>query len=115
MAVPQIKSDPLYLLLSNGEIEEFNRRMLGGETCDLTDCDFRGADLRGLDAAGLNFNGSYFRRADLRGIDFSVSRLEGASIHGAHIAGVYFPSALSPEEIKLSLLYGTRMRYLKAH
>ncbi|ADE13267.1 pentapeptide repeat protein [Nitrosococcus halophilus Nc 4] len=114
MTEPQIKSDPLYLLLRNGEIEEFNRRVASGETYDLTHCDFRRADLRGLVADGLDFSGSYFRQADLRGIDFSRSRLEGSSIHGAHIAGVYFPSELRPEEISLSLLYGTRMRYLKA-
>jgi uncharacterized protein YjbI with pentapeptide repeats len=113
MTEPQIKSDPLYLLLRNGEIAEFNRRVAKGEACDLTNGDFRSTDLRKLEAVGLDFSGSYFRQADLRGIDFSQCRLEGASIHGAHIAGVFFPLELSPEEITLSLLYGTRMRYRK--
>lgn len=112
MAELLIKTDPLYLLLKNGEIEEFNCRVASGEGCDLTQCDFCRADLRGLQAGGLDFSGSDFRQADLRGIDFSASRLEGASIHGAHIAGVYFPPELRAEEISLSLLYGTRMRYL---
>jgi uncharacterized protein YjbI with pentapeptide repeats len=111
MSGPQIKSDPLYLLLRNSEVVEFNRRVARGETCDLTNGDFRGADLRKLEATGLDFGGAYFRQADLRGIDFSQCRLEGASIHGAHIAGAFFPPELSPEEITLSLLYGTRMRY----
>lgn len=113
MTEPQIKPDLLYLLLRNGEIEEFNCRVTNGETCDLTYCNFLKGDLRGLKAEGLDFSGSYFHQADLRGIDFSASRLEGASIHGAHIAEVYFPLELKPEEISLSLRYGTRMRYLK--
>jgi uncharacterized protein YjbI with pentapeptide repeats len=115
MTEPQIKSDPLYLLLRNSEIEEFNRQVAAGETCDLTHCDFRQVDLRGLKAGGLDFSGSYFCQADLRNIDFSMSRLEGASIHGAHIAGAYFPLELRPEEVSLSLCYGTRMRYAKTY
>jgi uncharacterized protein YjbI with pentapeptide repeats len=51
------------------------------------------------------------RLADLRGLNMSACCLEGASIHGAKISGVYFPPDLSPEEIRLSLEFGTRMRY----
>lgn len=108
---PEIKQDPLYLLLRHGKTEEFNARRARGETVDLTACDFRGLDLRGLDASGLDFSDSYFRQTDLRGIDFSSSRLEGASIYGAKISGTYFPQELSAEEITLSLLHGTRLRY----
>ena len=53
---PQIKSDPLYLLLRDGEIKEFNQRKSAGESCDLTACDFRNVDLRNIDASGLDFS-----------------------------------------------------------
>lgn len=108
---PQIKNDPMYQLLREGLIEEFNRRKAQGESCDLSYCDFRNLDLRGMDARGLDLSNAYFRQTDLRGIDFSQSRLEGVSINGARISGVYFPKELSPDEIELSFAHGTRMRY----
>jgi uncharacterized protein YjbI with pentapeptide repeats len=111
MSTPLIKHDqPLYMLLREGEVKEFNRRKAAGEKCDLTHCDFRGLDLQGWDASGLDLRGGYFRQADLRGVDFSTSNLDGASINSAKISGVLFPKALAVEEITLSLLHGTRMR-----
>ena len=103
--------DPLYRLLREGKIQAFNEQVARGATLDLTLCDFRGVDLRGLAASGLNFSGCYFRQADLRGIDFTHCLLEGASINSAKISGTLFPKELSPAEIELSLLHGTRMRY----
>ena len=111
MTTPRIHNDPMYRLLRDGKIAEFNARIASGEKPDLINGDFRSMDLRGLDAAGIDFGGCYFRQTDLRGIDFSTSNLEGASIHGARISGVYFPKALRAEEIALSLTNGTRMRY----
>lgn len=108
---PQIKDDPMYRLLREGEIEEFNTRRKNGETCDLRGCDFRTLDLRRLNASGLDLRNCYFRQADLRGVDFSEANLEGASINAAKISGAYFPPALSAEELTLSLTHGTRMRY----
>jgi uncharacterized protein YjbI with pentapeptide repeats len=108
---PLIKNDPLYRLLREGHIQEFNERKRKGEKCDLTGCDFHRVDLRGLDADGLDLSNGYFRMCDLRGIDLTKARLEGASIHGARIAGAFFPKELTAEEITLSLLHGTRMRY----
>ncbi len=110
---PQIKNDdPLYRLLRDGDIDTFNQQKTVGQTIDLSNCDFRGVDLRGIDASGINFSNSYFRQADLRGIDFSTANMEGASINGAKISGTYFPKQLSANEIELSLIHGTRMRYL---
>ncbi|MCB2426072.1 pentapeptide repeat-containing protein [Methylophaga pinxianii] len=112
MGEPKITQDPLYQLLRDGKIEEFNHRIAKGEKVDLTSCDFRHLNLQGLIANGLDFSNSYFRQADLRGIDFSQCiSLRGASIHGAKISGVFFPSPLTAEEITLSLQHGTRMRY----
>jgi len=108
---PKIKTDPLYRLLREGRVDAFNLEKTHGKGCDLTNCDFRGIDLRGLDANGLDFSGCYFRQADLRGVDLSKARLEGASIHSARIAGAYFPSEIPADEILLSFMHGTRMRY----
>jgi hypothetical protein len=109
---PIIKTDNhLYCLLREGHITNFNEARMRGENTDLTRCDFRGIDLRGLNADGLDLSGCYFRQSDLRGVDFSKACLEGASIHTTKIAGTYFPVELSSDEITLSLLHGTCMRY----
>jgi len=108
---PQLSTDPMYLLLREGKVTEFNARFAGGEIPDLSHCDFRSVDLRGLEVTGVNFSGSYFRQADLRGVDLSQCHLEWASLHGAKISGVLFPKELSSQEILLSHQQGTRMRY----
>ncbi len=110
---PLNHDDPLYQLLRNGNVKEFNRRKSEMETCQLISCDLRYLDLRGIDAAGIDFSNSYFCSADLRGIDFSKAWLEGVSLNGARISGAYFPAELTPEEIILSVTHGTRMRYKK--
>ena len=107
----RIPNDPMYLLLREGCIVEFNAKKAAGEKTDLRACDLRGLDLRGLDADGLDLSDSYFRQSDLRSVDFRNARLEGASINGAKISGAYFPVELSASEIELSLLHGSRMRY----
>ncbi|HUK40037.1 MAG TPA: pentapeptide repeat-containing protein [Candidatus Acidoferrales bacterium] len=106
-------ADPMYQLLRDGNVKEFNRRKAAGEQCNLTNCDLRNLDLRGFDAAGLDLSDSYLRNANLRAIDFSTARLEGASLNGAKISGFYFPVPLDPEEIALSVAHGTRLRYKK--
>lgn len=112
MATPVISDDPLYRLLREGKVDEFNQRIAAGEQVNLTGCDFRHLSLQGLQTKGLDFSNSYFRQADLRGVDFSEClSIEGASIHGARISGAYFPSQISADEILLSLEHGTRMRY----
>lgn len=107
---PRKPADPLYLLLRDGNSEEFNRRIKAGETCDLRRCDFRGIDLRAMDVGNIDFSDCYFRQADLRGLDLRGCRLEGASLHAAHVSGAYFPLDLAPEEIEMSVRLGTRMR-----
>lgn len=108
---PVVSDDPLYLLLRDGKVEEFNRRRAGGEEARLVSCDFSAMDLRDLVADGLDMRDSAFHETDLRGVDLRNARLEGASLHGARIAGAYFPGALEAAEIDLSLEHGTRLRY----
>lgn len=108
---PVVKKDAMYQLLREGKIEVFNHHKSKGKTCDLENCDFRAIDLQGLDASGLNMSGCYFRLADLRGVDFSKTKLNGASLHDAKISGAYFPKEFSPDEITMSVIRGTRMRF----
>jgi len=112
--MPLLKNDdPAYRMLRDGQIEEFNTHKTSGEEINLKGCDFRGVDLCGMDAEGLNMSDCYFRQADLRGIDFSKTNLEGSSINSAKISGTYFPKEITSDELELSLVHGTRMRYAK--
>jgi uncharacterized protein YjbI with pentapeptide repeats len=106
-----MKNNALLQLLKEGSVEQFNQRRAAGEEADLTGVDLHHTDLKGLEADGLQLCNAYLRQADLRGLDLRQANLEGASIKGARISGVYFPAALSAEEINLSLQHGTRMRY----
>lgn len=112
MAAPQILDDPLYQLLREGKVAEFNQRIAAGELVNLSGCDFRHVNLQGVNTKGLDFTDSYFRQADLRGVDFTECKsMRGASIHGAKISGAYFPPQISAQEVLLSLEHGTRLRY----
>jgi len=108
---PRKTTDPLYLALREGRVEEFNRRKLAGEKGDLRGCDLRGIDLREANVENLDLSDAYLRQADLRGLDLRTCTLNGASLHAAHISGVYFPSALPAAEIDMSVRLGTRLRY----
>ena len=108
---PAIKPDPLYQRLRHEDVDAFNSSRDTMDTSHLKSGDYRGRDLRKLNAAGLDFSNAYFRNADLSGIDFRDTNLRGASLMDAKVSGVYFPSELSPEEIRLSLNTGTRLRY----
>lgn len=111
MGKPTISDDPLYQMLRNEQIAEFNQARHELDTSGLSSGDYRGRDLRNLNADGLDFSDSYFRNCDLKGIDFRNTNLEGASIIDAKVSGCYFPDHLSPAEIRLSLDTGTRLRY----
>jgi uncharacterized protein YjbI with pentapeptide repeats len=108
---PRQSPHPLYCALREEDIEKFNAMRAMGEACDFTGLDFRAMDLREANLQGLNLAGAYFRQCDLRGQDLRSCNLEGASIHAAKISGVYFPDQLEPDEIIMSLNYGTRLRY----
>jgi uncharacterized protein YjbI with pentapeptide repeats len=110
MAKPRIANDPMYLLLREGAVQEFNQRRAKGEACDLTGCDLSRLDLRELNAEGLNLADCYFRMTDLRGVDLRSAMIEGASFAAANISGTFFPKAVSAAEIDLSVRHGTRVR-----
>jgi len=113
MPKPEIKQDQLYQLLRLEDVKGFNEMRDQLDTSQLRSGDYRGRDLRNMNADGLDFSDAYFRNSDLSGIDFRNTNLEGASLLDAKVSGVYFPEQLSPEEIRLSLESGTRLRYSK--
>jgi uncharacterized protein YjbI with pentapeptide repeats len=103
---PVISKDNMYMLLRESKIKGFNELRARGQNCDLS-----GKDLRGMDVAGVDFSNSYFKQTDLRGLNMTTCNLEGASIQVSRISGAYFPNELSVDEIQLSNMHGTRMRY----
>ena len=109
--MPVDQNDPLYQLLLDEKIKEFNQARSEGKTTDLRGAHLRGRDLRIMNAEGLDMRDAYLRGADLRGVDFRTTMLEGASICEAKISGCYFPRELTADEIRLSLEKGTRLRY----
>lgn len=113
MSTPRITQDPLYQLLREGRIQEFNARRAKGEPAELAGTDLSRLDLREVVADGLDMSNAYFRMTDLRGVDFRNTRLEGASFASANISGCYFPAELRPEELLLSVTHGTRVRYAR--
>ncbi|MCK9534536.1 MAG: pentapeptide repeat-containing protein [Pseudomonas sp.] len=116
MSRPRKLEHPLFQLLSEEKVDDFNKQKtqhLDSGLLNLQGADLRGLNLRGLDATGIDFRDAYFRSCDLRGIDFREAHLEGASISRAKISGCYFADNLPAEEILLSLTTGTRMRYQK--
>ena len=108
---PEITGDAMYQMLREGKTENFNELRSKNKTCNMQGKDFRALDLRGADVDGIDFTDCYFRHTDLRGLDMRSCQMEGASIHDARISGTYFPRELSPEEIHMSSIKGTRMRY----
>lgn len=108
---PRISQDPMYQLLRDEKVEQFNKLKADGKSCDLTGCDFKGLDLREWDAQGLNLSDAYFRGADLRSVDFRGCNLAGASLADSKISGCFFPDEIGAQEILMSVQHGTRVRH----
>lgn len=108
---PRISQDPMYQLLRDEKVEQFNKLKADGKSCDLTACDFKGLDLRNMDANGLDLTDAYFRGADLRSVDFRGATLAGASLADSKISGCYFPDDITAQEILMSVNLGTRIRH----
>ena len=109
--LPEISSDPLYVLLRDEDIKGFNEKKPTLDISHLQGKNYRGLDLRNMNADGLDFSNAYFRNTDLRGIDFSNTQLNGASLADAKISGCYFPATLDANEIRMSIECGTRLRH----
>ena len=110
---PLIYEDPLYQLLREGNVQEFNQRKTQGEKATSRVAISAISTCAGSTPPASTLPERYFRAADLRGVDFSKACLVGVSINGARISGAFFPVELSAEEISLSIQHRTRMRYNK--
>ncbi len=116
MNAPQINSQDLrnsnlFKAVIAENYKEFQRLREAGEIVSFASAQLRGFDLRKFDLKGLDFTGAYLRNADLRGLDLRWTNIEGASIREAKISGTRFPDGLDAQEILLSHLHGTRLRY----
>lgn len=105
-------ADPHALnLIQDEKFIEFNNFIeKSGGFVDLTGAHLRGYDMRKCKLRKADLTGAYLRSADLRSVDLSEAKLDGASIKEAKVSGVLFPRSLPPEEIRLSLEFGTRLR-----
>ena len=110
MPAPKFIDDPAFRDLRENDIEQFKQHVAGRKQVDFSSADLRGVDLRNVDVCRLILKDAYLRDADLRGLDLRCLDMDGCSIHGAQISGTYFPINLSPQEIALSVQYGTRLR-----
>ena len=102
--------DDLYFLLKNEKIDEFNSKVEGLQDIPLQNLNLRYVNLQHANLEYADLRGSYFSRSDLRGVNLSHAKIEGASFHSTKISGVYFPKNVLPEEIHISVMYGTRVR-----
>ena len=96
--------------LHNHEIDQFHQQIEGKKEVDFSDCSLRGVDFRRVDMQRIVIRGSYLRGADLRGVDLRTHDLEGCSFHDAMISGSYLPPNVEPDEVMMSVKYGTRIR-----
>jgi hypothetical protein len=109
-AAPRFINHPAYRCLRVGDVAGFNRYSNEEEIVDFNGADLRGLDLRKADLRKVVLSNTYLKEADLRGQDLRGHDLEGCSLRNAKVGGVYFPGDLRPEEILMSLQFGTRLR-----
>lgn len=98
-------------LVQDDKPEDFNRYIatLSGPV-NLSGAQFRGYDLRKFNLKTANLSHTYLKNSDIRGLDLSKANLAGASMRDAKISGCLFPETITPEEIRLSIELGTRLR-----
>lgn len=105
-----LKLAPRAELLLEENLERFNDLVRQGQPPDLRGANLAGLDLRQALLRGLDLAGCYLRGANLKGVDLSGCNLKGASLRGAQVSGTLFPENISPQELRLSLELGTRIR-----
>jgi uncharacterized protein YjbI with pentapeptide repeats len=114
MTKPRFPDDPAFRCLRVGDLDGYHRAIEGRAVVDFTGTDLRASDFRRADLSRVVLRDAYLRDADFRGCDLRHLDLEGASIQAAKLSGVYFPANLSPEEICMSIRFGTRLRTNKS-
>jgi len=107
-------ADPHALnLIQEERFADFNNLIeASGGKVDLTGAHLRGYDLRKCKLHKADLTNAYLRSADLRSCDLSEAKLDGASIKEAKVSGTLFPRNLPPDEIRISLEFGTRLRVM---
>ena len=110
MPKPRFPDDEAFHCLRSGDLEGYHAQIADRQQVDFSNSDLRATDLRNADLSKVILRGAYLRDADLRGLDLSHMDLKGCSLLHAKVGGVLFPANLPPEEIRLSLQFGTRLR-----
>ena len=105
-----LKLAPHFEMLLEENQERFNDLARQGQAPDLKGANLAGLDLRKAQLQGLDLSGCYLRNANLKGVDLTGCNLKGVSLRGAQVSGALFPDNISPQELRLSLELGTRLR-----
>jgi uncharacterized protein YjbI with pentapeptide repeats len=105
-----LKLAPHFELLLEENQERFNELVRQGQAPDLRGANLAGLDLRKALLKGLDLSGCYLRNANLKGVDLSGCNLKGVSLKGAQVSGALFPGNIAPQELRLALEMGTRLR-----
>ena len=113
MSISPEKNTQMFDLLIDGNIDRFNEERSKGVIPDFSGKNLRGIDLRRADFDGINLHDAILSNADIRGLNLYNCDMKGASLKAAKISGVYFPENLSPDEIMMSVQFGTRLRVTK--
>jgi uncharacterized protein YjbI with pentapeptide repeats len=113
MTSPRFLDDEAFKCLRAGDLDGYRRAVEGRKIVNFCGADLRATDFRKIDMSKVVLRDAYLRDTDFRGCDLRQTDMEGASLHNAHIAGTYFPENISPNEIQLSIQYGTRLRVEK--
>lgn len=110
MSISPEKNLQMFDMLIDGNIDRFNDERAKGTLPDFTKKNLRGIDMRRADLSGVSLHDAILSHADIRGLDLHDCDMEGASMKDAKISGVFFPENLAPQEIMMSVQFGTRMR-----
>ena len=110
MAVPSFPDDRAFKCLRVGDLDGYHEAIRNRQVVDFSGVDLRGTDFRKVDLSKVILRNAYLKDADFRGCDLRHIDLEGTSLRNAKVSGAYFPDNLSPEELRLSIDLGTRLR-----
>lgn len=106
----EMRNQPRFEPLFDENIDAFNKQVREGKAVDLSNKNLSGLDLRKALLKGLDLGGCYLRGANLRGVDLTGTNLHGASMQDALISGALLPENVTPDEIRMSVKFGTRIR-----
>ena len=114
MDKPVIKRDPLYQLLRTEDIKGFNEQREQLDTSELQSGDYRGRDLRNMNAREAWISATPIFATPTSAVSiFAIPTWRAPACWMPSYRAPISPQSSAPQEIRLSLDTGTRLRYEK--